>query len=123
MGHRLLLRHVAAVSCSVVAALGPLSAAAEPSGARDKADPVIPQRARSVGSPTHGFLVGGVELRERAELRLRWPDGPRWALPGLVSLLVRAANAVERRYPGSVLLVGDLSSKEGGSIPGHASHH
>jgi penicillin-insensitive murein endopeptidase len=66
--------------------------------------------------------VGGVELRERAELRLRWPDGPRWARPRLVRLLVRAAESVGRRYPGSVLLVGDLSSREGGSLPGHLSH-
>ena len=69
-----------------------------------------------------GMLVDGVELRERAALRLRWPDGPRWARPGLVSLLVRAAERVERLYPGSVLLVGDLSSRDGGYLPGHASH-
>lgn len=127
MGFRLCLRRAAAVSCAVASVLGPWTqtpgVAAEQSGARGKSDPAIPERARSIGSPTNGFLVGGVELRERAELRLRWPDGPRWALPGLVSLLVRAAGAVERRYPGSVLLVGDLSSREGGSIPGHASHH
>jgi penicillin-insensitive murein endopeptidase len=118
------LRHIAAVSCSVFATLGPWTpgAAAEQSGARVKADPAIPERARSIGSPTRGFLVGGVELRERAELRLRWPDGPRWALPGLVSLLGKAASAVDRRYPGSILLVGDLSSRDGGSLPGHASH-
>lgn len=68
------------------------------------------------------MLVDGVELRERAALRLRWPDGPRWARPRLVSLLVKAAERVERLYPGSVLLVGDLSSRAGGSLPGHASH-
>lgn len=39
-----------------------------------------------------------------------------------MSLLVRAAERVQRLYPGSVLLVGDLSSREGGSIPGHVSH-
>jgi penicillin-insensitive murein endopeptidase len=36
--------------------------------------------------------------------------------------LVRAAERVERLYPGSVLLVGDLSSRDGGYLPGHASH-
>lgn len=92
-------------------------AAAQPTAERLRTEPVIPRGARNAGS-----LVGGVELRERAELRLRWPDGPRWARPGLVRLLVRAAESVERRYPGSVLLVGDLSSRDGGSLPGHRSH-
>jgi penicillin-insensitive murein endopeptidase len=78
--------------------------------------------AASVGSPTDGALVGGVALRERAELRLRWPDGPRWALPVLVSMLERAARHVDRRYPGSILLVGDLSGRIGGSLSGHVSH-
>lgn len=87
----------------------------EPAGARTAA-------AASVGSPTDGALVGGVALRERAELRLRWPDGPRWALPALVSMLERAARHVDRRYPGSILLVGDLSRKIGGALSGHVSH-
>jgi penicillin-insensitive murein endopeptidase len=82
----------------------------------------MPRRARSVSAVPERVLVDGVELRERADLRLRWPDGPRWARPGLVSLLVRAAERVERLYPGSVLLVGDLSSQDGGYLPGHASH-
>jgi penicillin-insensitive murein endopeptidase len=78
--------------------------------------------ALSIGSPNDGALSGGVPLRERAELRLRWPEGPRWALPGLVELLERASRQVERRFPGSVLLVGDLSREGGGDLAGHASH-
>jgi methylthioribose-1-phosphate isomerase len=41
--------------------------------------------------------VGPKLFAERAELRLRWPDGPRWALPVLVSMLERAARQVDRR--------------------------
>lgn len=78
--------------------------------------------ACSVGSPTEGALIGGVPLEEGAELRLRWPDGPRWALPDLVSLLERAARRVHGLFPGSVLLVGDLSRREGGALVGHMSH-
>jgi penicillin-insensitive murein endopeptidase len=37
-------------------------------------------------------------------------------------MLERAAHRVDRRYPGSILLVGDLSRREGGSIAGHLSH-
>lgn len=103
------LRRLVALSWCALACGGPVRvAAAQPTGER--------------GIDPTGSLVGGVELRERAELRLRWPDGPRWARPRLVRLLVRAAESVDRRYPGSVLLVGDLSSRAGGAIPGHLSH-
>jgi penicillin-insensitive murein endopeptidase len=37
-------------------------------------------------------------------------------------MLHRGAQRVQRRYPGSVLLVGDLSKQDGGNIEGHASH-
>jgi penicillin-insensitive murein endopeptidase len=76
----------------------------------------------SIGSPTDGALSGGVPLRERDELRLRWPEGPRWALPALVTMLERASRQVHRLFPGSVLLVGDLSRQGGGMLSGHASH-
>jgi penicillin-insensitive murein DD-endopeptidase len=115
------IRRLAAISCCVVFGAGAApSALAQPADARSRSDHALP--ARSIGSPTDGALVGGVALRERAELRLRWPDGPRWALPTLVSMLERAARRVDRRYPGSILLVGDLSRREGGSLSGHASH-
>lgn len=94
-------------------------ARAEPSGFRG---PATAPFAMSIGSPTDGALTGGVPLHERAELRLRWPEGPRWALPGLVELLERASRRVDRRFPGSVLLVGDLSRQGGGDLAGHASH-
>jgi penicillin-insensitive murein endopeptidase len=115
-------RRMAASSCAFACVAG-LAAGinAQPKAERVRADPAIPRRARAMG-PLEATLVGGVELYERAELRLRWPDGPRWARPGLVGLLVRAATTVDRRYPGSVMLVGDLSSRAGGSLPGHVSH-
>jgi len=96
--------------------------------ARAHADPGVPRGpgtapfAISIGSPSDGSLAGGVPLREHAELRLRWPEGPRWALPGLVEMLERVSRRVDRRFPGSVMLVGDLSRQEGGDLAGHASH-
>jgi murein endopeptidase len=117
-------RRIAAVSCCALlcGVAGAPEASARPSTERVQADRAIPRRARSIGPSPDATLVDGVELRERAALRLRWPDGPRWARPGLVSLLVRAAESVYRLYPGSVLLVGDLSLRAGGSLRGHASH-
>ncbi len=84
-----------------------------------------PPRGLSVGSPTQGKLAGGVELEADEAVRLRRTRSvmrARWGLPELVGMLGRAARRVESRHPGSSLLVGDLSKKRGGEIPGHHSH-
>jgi len=79
----------------------------------------------SIGSPTEGRLEGGVQLPERAAgLRANPAKNPagRHGTVELVAALLRAAAAVEARFPGGALTVGDLSMPEGGDIPGHASH-
>jgi penicillin-insensitive murein endopeptidase len=89
-----------------------------------KKPPAIP--AESVGSPNEGRLEGGVRLDTSvAWLRVmpghETPDR-RWGLPSLVHMIDRAAHAVAKRYPKSVLGVGDLSRKRGGDVGGHHSH-
>ena len=77
----------------------------------------------SVGSPTSGRLERGVRLRAaRKKLALKNPRGAVWGLPQLVKMLERGARKVSKRYPGSVLLVGDLSKRGGGRLGGHRSH-
>lgn len=46
----------------------------------------------------------------------------RWGLPALVHAIDHAAKAVAKKYPGSVLNVGDLSLRNGGELPRHHSH-
>src|SRR5262245_38448216 len=77
---------------------------------------------RSIGSPTDGRLEGGIVLAPRRELKLKNPQGARWGLPALVGLLERSAERIAQRFPGSTLVVGDLSRKQGGEIAGHRSH-
>ena len=79
-------------------------------------------RPLSVGSPTDGRLENGVELEPSQALALKRPKGPRWGIDQLVSLLERGAQRVHSRFPGSVLLVGDLSRRGGGDLGGHRSH-
>ena len=79
---------------------------------------------QSHGHPNAGKLVGA----------RRWSDTPHarrlsnhaasaaFGMPGLIELTQRAARAVARRHPRSVLLVGALSLERGGPIPGHHSH-
>ncbi|HEX3597446.1 MAG TPA: hypothetical protein VHU80_20200 [Polyangiaceae bacterium] len=75
------LRRVAAISCCAFAfgTTSATQAAARPPTERLRADPTIPRRARTQVADAAGSLVDGVELHERAALRLRRPDGPRWA--------------------------------------------
>jgi penicillin-insensitive murein DD-endopeptidase len=80
---------------------------------------------RSVGSPTHGHLVGGAHLDEDAYLRIvpvYQPGDAQWGLGSLVLLLDDAARSVHRQFPDAVMSVGHLSKRGGGDIDRHASH-
>jgi len=102
-----------------VAAANPRDATRGPEARR------LPHRSRSVGLPFDGRLRRAVELRESSYLRRVTEYEPRGNFYGtweLVQLLERAAYRVERRVPGAKLSVGELSAREGGRIPGHASH-
>lgn len=49
-------------------------------------------------------------------------SGVVWGHPDLISLLERASHVVAKKFPGSVLGVGQMSRKSGGDVGGHASH-
>lgn len=99
-------------------------------GADEPAPPVSAPRpafrgARSIGAPQEGRLEGGRRLRESAALRYLQAAAPRGRIFGteeLVDVLRRGAEDVARRFPGSVLRVGDLSTRGGGDVHMHASH-
>lgn len=81
--------------------------------------------ALSVGYPNDGKLVGAKRLRETKYMK-SLPDyresAAKWALPELHELLDRASKAVAKRYPGSVLGLGEFSGPNGGPIRRHRSH-
>lgn len=88
------------------------------------APPPVP--AKSVGHPNHGRLEGGAALDTSLPYIRVVPatasDDARWGLPVFIRLIERAARGVARRYPGSILDVGDISRKNGGDLGGHHSH-
>jgi penicillin-insensitive murein DD-endopeptidase len=90
-----------------------------------KAEPA-PKPAESVGSPNEGRLEGGVHLDlSRPYFRVvpAYASGDvRWGLPAMIHLIDRAAKTVNKRFPGSVLDVGDISQKGGGDLLRHHSH-
>jgi len=82
--------------------------------------------AVSVGHPNEGRLLGAARLDDSLPFIRAVSVSPgvdaQWGLPILVRMLERAARAVAKRHPGSVLNVGDISRKQGGEIGGHHSH-
>lgn len=87
-----------------------------------------PQRVKpeSIGSPNEGRLEGGVHA-DLTHPYLRVvpayvPGDYRWGLPTMIAMIDRAAKAVNKRYPGSTLDLGDLSKKGGGDLLRHHSH-
>lgn len=105
-----------------------LAAVALPASASPGAQPSIVVHARpskkgpqSIGAPNSGRLVGAARLKGSRYLKQR-EGNHSWGLPELVRLLQRAATAVARKHPRSVMLVGNLSGRTGGHLDGHGSH-
>ena len=80
----------------------------------------------SIGTPTRGILFNGRQLplqgvshKVMAEQSGR---GTNWASDELVESLLKAADDVARRFPGSILPVGNLSRGGGGRIRWSISH-
>jgi penicillin-insensitive murein endopeptidase len=84
------------------------------------------EKAESLGSPNEGHLKGGVHLdvsHPYLHVVPAYESGDvRWGLPALVNMIDRAARAVNKRFPGSALDVGDLSQHGGGDVSRHHSH-
>ncbi|MCC6214496.1 MAG: penicillin-insensitive murein endopeptidase [Polyangiaceae bacterium] len=86
--------------------------------------PLAPGVGGSVGAPQHGVLTDGVELPAGGPGFVRYrPHGQHhWGTPVLVAAVERAAARVSTERGGEPLVVGDLSARRGGKIPGHRSH-
>jgi penicillin-insensitive murein endopeptidase len=79
----------------------------------------------SVGVPHSGVQTAPEELPKRGKGFARYrPGSPNyWGNARLIRALTRAAGAVHDARPGGApLLVGDISARFGGKIPGHRSH-
>jgi hypothetical protein len=91
------------------------------------------RRSRSLGSPSAGRLVGGVQFPEHGFRFFTWdpllkrqPDRPdrRWGTARLVRLVLRVIREYARAHPQAPRLgIGDLSRPRGGWFgPRHVSH-
>jgi len=77
----------------------------------------------SMGRPHRGLLRRGVRLDDTTNLLVKEnSEEARYGTAELVRMLYEAADAVASAYPGSRLLVGDLSQRGGGRRRPHVSH-
>src|SRR6185503_6418708 len=87
--------------------------------------PLAPTLSGSIGVPHSGVQSDAVELAPKGDGFLRYrPKGPNyWGNPRLVRAIEQASGLVSRELPGGApLVIGDLSARYGGQIPGHHSH-
>ncbi len=77
----------------------------------------------SLGHPNAGQQLRAKRLKKSKYLRLKsGSEEHNYGHPALVLMLMRSAKELARAVPGSVMLVGDLSAKNGGPLAGHHSH-
>jgi murein endopeptidase len=84
-----------------------------------------PESPLSFGFPNGGRLIGGRQFHATQFMVMdpaHESSRARWALPALLSVLDRASRIVARKFPGSVLEIGELSRHDGGPISSHRSH-
>src|SRR5690348_8109873 len=82
--------------------------------------PAYAKLALSVGAPHDGFQVRARKLHTAPFLKLlRKKSEAVYGQPALVLMLQHTAKQIAKSFPGSKLVVGDLSDKKGGPLTGH----
>jgi len=77
----------------------------------------------TVGHPNHGWQVRAKRIKKNKILSIKAGSEDRsYGHPALVLMLGRSAKEISKAASGSVMLVGDLSTKNGGPLSGHRSH-
>jgi len=77
----------------------------------------------TVGYPNDGFQLRAKKLKNSDNLKVKDSSKDNiFAHPALVLMLERSAREVGRTEKGSLMMVGDLSRRDGGPLAGHVSH-
>lgn len=102
---------------------GPPAVAA--AAARWQQRPPLPESvSRSVGRPSRGRLLNGVQMSEAPFLNFKRGslEHERWGTEELVTMVQSAAQHVASILPGAKMTMGDLSRRRGGRMRPHRSH-
>ena len=85
------------------------------------------QMAFSIGDTRDGYLINGQTLPAPSlllrQLPVQYERGIVYGTPNLIKILVDTARTMEKKYPGTIMYLGNLGLKEGGDIPYSVSHN
>jgi penicillin-insensitive murein endopeptidase len=116
------VRQLFAFGRMTACALG-VAAVAGASGCARAPSPLTPHWGGSIGMPHRGVLTQATELPAVGDgYRVLASNDRHFGTPRFVAAIERAAAKVTRERPGSMLVVGDLSARNGGKISSHSSH-
>ena len=116
---------IARLSCILFSTVVALATVGQTASAASDKQATSDESPLSLGYTNSGRLIGGRLFRDTpfmTRVQHHRKSKVSWALPNLLTVLNRAARAVARKFPGSVLEIGELSRKDGGRITSHLSH-
>lgn len=77
----------------------------------------------SIGCPNDGWQLRAKRLKPSRNIKIKSGSDERsYGHPALILMLERSAKDLQRAAPGSILVVGDISTARGGPLSGHRSH-
>ena len=105
----------------------PLSLSRGSDSPSDAVDKLLEGNSISMGSVTHGRLIGGVEMNPKSEAWHFIPAATKrrtnFATRPLVHILQKSAESIVADHQGPKLLIGNLSFEQGGDLPWSVSHN
>ncbi len=81
----------------------------------------------SIGDTRDGYLINGQPLPAPSlllrQLPVQYERGIAYGTPNLITILVDTARTMQKKYPGTIMYLGNMGKREGGDIPYSVSHN
>lgn len=81
----------------------------------------------SIGDTRDGYLINGQSLpypsSEYRQLAVQYERGIAYGTPSLITVIKDVAHDMQKKYPGTILFLGNMGLREGGDIPYSISHN
>ena len=81
----------------------------------------------SIGDTRDGYMVNGQPLPVPSlllrQLPVQYERGIAYGTPNLIKILVDTARTMQKKYPGTIMYMGNMGLREGGDIPYSVSHN
>ena len=91
---------------------------------------LLPEESKmsfSIGDTRDGYMINGQHLPVPSlllrQLPIQYERGITYGTPNLIQILVDTARTMEKKYPNSIMYLGNMGLREGGDIPYSVSHN